>query len=124
MTSYFGYPNYNPKISTVLPLSSDPLPTLTTMPPKAPLLPTTRMATRVSNKTARPGLVDLSPSKRQSRSAKENEGCTSQENLALQAKQAEQKARALQRAAFVVDQNHREDEAFDRRLHNPPAKGG
>ena len=58
-----------------------------TMAPKAPLLPTTP--------TARPGLVDLSPSKRQSRSAKENEDCTSRENLALQAKQTEHKACAL-----------------------------
>ncbi|KAF8625007.1 hypothetical protein AX15_005597 [Amanita polypyramis BW_CC] len=41
------------------------------------------------------------------------------ENLALQAKQTEQKARALLRAALVVDQNHCQDEAFDRRLHNP-----
>ena len=94
------------------------------MPPKVPLMPTARaMATRASNKTARPGLVDLSPSKRE-RNLKRNDIPTSQDNPALRAKQLEEQAKALQRVAQIEDQSRLADDAFNRRLHNTaPAPG-
>ena len=89
------------------------------MPPKIPLMPTARtMATRPSNKNARPGLVDLSPSKRE-RNPKRNDTPTSQNDPALQAKELEQQTHALQRVAAIEDRNRLEDDAFSRRLHNP-----
>lgn len=89
------------------------------MPPKIPLMPTARtMATRPSNKNARPGLVDLSPSKRE-RNPKRNNTPTSQNDPALREKQLEQQTQALQRAAEIEDRSRREDDAFNRHLHIP-----
>ena len=88
------------------------------MPPKVPLMPTAHtMATCASNKTARPGLVDLSPSKRE-RNPKRNDIPTSQDDPALRAKQLEEQAQALQRVAAIEDQSRLADDAFNRRLHN------
>ncbi|KAF8326759.1 hypothetical protein F5887DRAFT_925144 [Amanita rubescens] len=86
-------------------------------PPKIPLMPASRtIATRASNKNARPGLVDLSPGKRE-RAAKKTEAPTSQDDPALKALQDKQQAQARKRVAEIEDRNRLEDEAFDRSLH-------
>ncbi len=88
------------------------------MLPPIPLMPTARMATRGSNKHAHPGLVDLSPSKRE-RNPKPNDIPTCQDDPALREKQQEQQIQALQRVAEIEDRSRLEDDAFNCRLHNP-----
>jgi hypothetical protein len=89
------------------------------MPPKIALIPTARMQTRAANKNSRPGLVDLSPSKRERSMAKKTDTPTTVDP----AIRAAEEARALQRVVEMEDRNSLADEAFERRLHDPaPSK--
>ena len=86
------------------------------MPPKIALIPTVRMQTRATNKNSRPGLVDLSPSKREPRAATAKK--TDTPTTVDPAIRAAEEARALQRVVELEDRNHLIDEAFEHRLHD------